>query len=147
MFLPKFDKITIWQLLWKYFWQVTKHFIFAHRHIAQVFDWTCNVWSFSFNPNHRVPGAFHKIRPREWACGIWSHIVIQLSNIIPWSPRGLTWKLNFFITPRGRRPRGVWKIKANFLSYGSENSKFRQKDTKVAKMYQKVPRFVTNFNC
>ena len=53
----------------------------------------------------------------------------------------------WIITPRGRRPRGVWKIKANFLSYGSENSKFRQKDTKVAKMYQKVTRFGTNFNC
>ena len=55
--------------------------------------------------------------------------------------------LSSFITPRGRRPRGVWKIKANFLSYGSENSKFRQKDTKSVKIDQKVPRFVTNFNC
>ena len=37
------------------------------------------------------------------------------------------------------RPRGVWKIKANFLSYGSENSEFRQKDTKSVFLYQKVP--------
>ena len=41
----------------------------------------------------------------------------------------------------------VIKIKANFLSYGSENSKFRQKDTKSVFLYQKVPQFGTNFNC